>query len=139
VRITLFTVDEANELVPQIRARLERLVLQKREFDRLESRMAILLVATAGAASDNPDAIELAALTEQRRRLGEVMGAGVQELHDKGVMVKDLDRGLVDFYALAGDRLIFLCWHLGEADVSHWHALDSGFRGRQPLKEAGLE
>lgn len=139
MRITLYTVDEANEMLPQVRARLERIVIQKREFDRLESRMAILLVATAGAAPDNPDALELAALTEKRRRLGEVLGAAVQELHDKGVMVKDLDKGLVDFYALAGDRLIFLCWHLGEAEVTHWHALDSGFRGRQPLKEAGLE
>lgn len=139
MRIDLFTVDEANALLPQVRSRLERLVMQKRAFDRLESRMAILAVATAGAAPGNPDALELATLTEKRRRLGEVLGRGIQELHEKGVMVKDLDKGLVDFYALAGDRLIFLCWHLGEDEVSHWHALDSGFQGRQPLKNAGLE
>ena len=139
MRITLFTVDEANALLPQVRPRLERLVSQKREFDDVESRMAILSVATAGAVPGNPDALELAALVEQRRGLAERLGRGMQELHEKGVMVKDLDRGLVDFYALKGDRLIYLCWHLGEDDVSHWHALDSGFRGRQPLKEAGLE
>ena len=54
-------------------------------------------------------------------------------------MVKDLDKGLVDLYALLADRLIFLCWHLGEAEVAFWHSLDSGFQGRQSLKNAGLE
>jgi hypothetical protein len=139
VRITLFTVDEANALLPQVRPRLERLVLQKREFDALESRLHILRVATSGAAPENPDALELRTLDEQRRRLGDHIGRGIQELHDKGVLVKDLGTGLVDFYALAGDRLVFLCWHLGEREVTHWHTLDGGYTGRQPLKEAGLE
>ncbi len=139
MRIRLFTVDEANALLPQVRPRLERLVMQKRALEQLASRVAILSVATAGAAPANPDSLELTALAEKRRHLAEVIGRGVQELHEKGVMVKDLDKGLVDFYSLAGDRLIFLCWHLGETEVTHWHALDSGFRGRQPLKGAGLE
>ena len=139
MRIVLFTVEEANKLVPELRPKLERLVAKKREFDRLEARMDILLVATAGAASDNPDALELRGLGEKRRRLGEGIGRGVQELHDQGVLVKDLDRGLVDFHALAGDRLIYLCWLLGETEVAHWHTLEGGFTARQPLKEIGLD
>jgi hypothetical protein len=139
VRIELFTVEEANRVAGEIRPRLERLVMRKREFDALERRMGILLVATAGAAPDNPDALELRALEEKRRRLGESIGKGVQELHAKGVLVKDVDRGLVDFYTLMGDRLVFLCWQVSEAEVSHWHALEDGFAGRQQIKEAGLE
>jgi hypothetical protein len=54
-------------------------------------------------------------------------------------MVKDLDRGLVDFYSLMGDRLVFLCWQVTEPEVSHWHSLEDGFSGRQQIKEAGLE
>jgi hypothetical protein len=54
-------------------------------------------------------------------------------------MVKDIDRGLVDFYALSGDRLILLCWHLGEAEVSHWHSLEGGFASRQPLNHTELD
>ena len=49
-------------------------------------------------------------------------------------MVKDLDQGLIDFYALAGDRLVFLCWKLGEREVAHWHPLDGGFEQRQSLQ-----
>jgi len=139
VRIELFTVDEANRLAAEIRPRLERLVARKREFDRLERRMSILLVATAGAGEGNPDTRELRSIEEKRRRMGESIGKGVQELHAKGVMVKDLDRGLVDFYSLMGDRLVFLCWQVTEIDVSHWHSLEEGFSGRQQIKEAGLE
>ena len=139
MRIELFTVEDANKLAAEIRPRLERLAMRKREFDSLEKRMSILLVATSGAAPDTPAALELRALEEKRRRLGESIGKGVQELHAKGVLVKDIDRGLVDFYSLMGDRLVFLCWQVSEAEVSHWHTLEDGFAGRQQIKEAGLE
>jgi hypothetical protein len=139
VRIELFTVEEANKLATEIRPRVERLVMKKREFDRLEQRMGILLVATSGAAPENPDTQELRALEEKRRRLGESIGKGIQEMHAKGVLLKDLDRGLVDFYSLMGDRLVFLCWVVTEPEVSHWHSLEDGFAGRQQIKEAGLE
>ena len=139
MRIELYTVDEANRLATEIRPRLERLVARKREFDRLEQRMSILLVATAGAGEGNPDTRELRSIEEKRRRMGEAIGKGVQELHTKGVLVKDLDRGLVDFYSLMGDRLVFLCWQVSEPEVSHWHSLEDGFSGRQQIKEAGLE
>ena len=139
MRIELFTVDEANKLANEIRPRLERLVMKKREFDRLERRMDILLVATSGAAPENPDTLELRSLEEKRRRRGESIGKGVQELTAKGVLVKDLDRGLVDFYSLKGDQLVFLCWQVQEPEVNHWHALEDGFSGRQQIKEAGLE
>jgi hypothetical protein len=139
VRITLFTVEEANRLAVEIRPRLERLVMRKREFDRMEARMEVLLVATSGASSDNPDQRELRSLEEKRRRLGESIGRGLQELHETGVLVKDLDHGLVDFHSLMGDRLVYLCWQLSEPEVSHWHTLDGGFRGRQQIKEAELD
>ena len=139
MRIELFTIDEANRTAAEIRPRLERLVMKKREFDRLERRMDIMLVATSGAAPDNPDNLELRSLEEKRRRLGESIGKGIQELHAKGVLVKDLDRGLVDFYSLMGDRLVHLCWQVSEPEVNHWHALEDGFSGRQQIKEAGLE
>ena len=139
MRIELFTVEEANRLAAEIRPRLERLVAKKREFDRLEQRMGILLVATQGAAEGNPDTRELRSVEEKRRRMGESIGKGVQELHAKGVMLKDLDRGLVDFYTLMGDRLVFLCWKLGETEVAHWHPLEGGFAQRRPLNHSPLE
>ena len=58
---------------------------------------------------------------------------GIEGIQRRGCLVKDIARGLVDFYSLSGDRLIFLCWQLGERAVDHWHTLEGGFAGRQPL------
>ena len=139
MRITLFSVEEANRLAVEIRPQLEKVCAQKREFDRIEMRMGVLKVATSGADEKNPDARELVSLAEKRQRLGERIASELGELHEFGVVVKDIDRGLCDFYALMGDRLVFLCWQLGETEVGHWHALDAGFAGRRPLKGAEIE
>ncbi|OGF17784.1 MAG: hypothetical protein A2W00_05910 [Candidatus Eisenbacteria bacterium RBG_16_71_46] len=134
MKLTLFSIDEANETLARIRPELERLVGTKRAFDRLQRRVDVLSLASAGAGPTNPDAVELKNLLERRRVLGERLKEGVNAVQRSGCVVKDLERGLVDFYSIAGDRLIFLCWQLGEPEVQHWHSLESGFQGRQPLK-----
>jgi len=54
-------------------------------------------------------------------------------LQELGLLVKDLDEGLVDFPALRGDEEVLLCWRLGEDEVAFWHTLEDGFAGRKPL------
>jgi hypothetical protein len=87
----------------------------------------------AGADPGNPDALELARLTERRGQCSRTISEGVRKVHERGALVKDLERGLLDFYALSGDRLIFLCWQVDEPEISHWHTLEGGFSSRQPL------
>jgi hypothetical protein len=58
----------------------------------------------------------------------------LQELGRRGCEVKDLDGGIVDFPALLEGREVCLCWRLGETLISHWHEVDAGFRGRQPIE-----
>jgi hypothetical protein len=48
--------------------------------------------------------------------------------------VKDLEQGLVDFYAVMDGEPVFLCWQFGEPAVTHWHGIDEGFAGRQPIE-----
>jgi hypothetical protein len=139
VRITLFRVEEANKLAAEIRPALEELVKLKGEFDGVQKQVDVLTLAAAGASESNPDAVALAALDARRKTMGATLGRGVQALHRKGCVLKDLDRGLVDFYAVAGDRLVFLCWQLGEPEVAHWHTLEGGFSTRQPLNRSELE
>ncbi len=123
----------------EIRPELERLRELKHEFDGVETRTAVLEMAAAGAAADNPDAIEFEHLKLRKQTLGERIGRGIRAVHARGCVLKDLDRGLVDFYSLHGDRLIFLCWQLGEPEVTHWHSLESGFTGRQPIQRTETE
>ena len=53
----------------------------------------------------------------------------------KGILVKDMERGLIDFPAIRdnGDE-VYLCYMLGEKTIEHWHEIDDGFRGRQPIE-----
>lgn len=139
MQITLFTIEEANKLAAEVRPEIEALVRSKADFDQLESRLAVSTLAAAGAAATNPDARELRELAEARRTLGQEIAARLQSLHERGCLVKDLDRGLVDFYAVSGDRLVFLCWKLDEPEVGHWHSLEGGFAARERLDNAGLE
>jgi hypothetical protein len=133
VKLNLFTIEEANRLLTEIRPRFERLVEAKREFDRVRARMEVLGLATSGAADDNADVRELGRLQERYNALAELVSNGVSVIHRRGCLIKDLDQGLLDFYALNGDRLVFLCWKLGESEVAHWHGLDAGFSDRQPI------
>ena len=139
MKVTLFSVEEANRLMVDLRPELEEVVRAKQALKRLDKRIDVLTLAAAGAAPTNPDARELAIGVERRSKLVARIRRGMRSIQERGPVVKDLDRGLIDFYSLTGDRLIFLCWQLGENEVGHWHTLEGGFGTRQPLHSSGKE
>jgi len=121
-----FSVEEANELIPQVRSTLERI---QKLYTRLggfrESAME------AAAASEFGGGMEGG--TAYVKTLYEV-GKLTTELHTLGVQLKDYSRGLVDFPCVRDDRIILLCWQIGEGDrIEWWHEIESGFAGRRPL------
>jgi hypothetical protein len=59
----------------------------------------------------------------------EVMG----EFQRRDILIKDIDRGLLDFPAIIGGKEVFLCWEKDEQDIEFWHDLDTGYAGREPL------
>ena len=65
------------------------------------------------------------------------MAAAVARIDALGITLRDIERGLIDFPALVDGAEVWLCWQLGEDDVAHWHELDTGFGGRQPLATLG--
>jgi hypothetical protein len=139
VRLTLFSVEEASRVANEIRPELLRLARVRRELAQLERRMDVLSLAVAGASPDNPDVSDLERVVARRDQLGSELRLGIEAVHRRGCLLKDVEKGLVDFYALSGDRLIFLCWHVGETEVAHWHPLEGGFANRQPLKTSERE
>lgn len=54
-------------------------------------------------------------------------------LLELGVIVKDVEKGIIDFYSYYDDREIFLCWRLGEDAIRYWHEIDSGYKDRKPI------
>jgi hypothetical protein len=140
LKITLFTSEEATALAKKLRPELDRLAMMKKELDRLELRAGVLrLTVSAGGSSQNPEALELGETQTTRARLAGQIASGIDAIHRHGCLLKDVERGLLDFYALSGDRLVFLCWKRDEAEVSHWHPLEAGFSGRQRLDTSELE
>jgi hypothetical protein len=119
-----FTLDQANALLPYVGAILHRLQRARRHLagSGFDTDLAAHAEATGGAWPGRERAE--AALT---------MTLGFEQLETLEVLVRDLDRGLVDFPALLDGREVYLCWQLDEPDITHWHGLESGFAGRRPL------
>jgi hypothetical protein len=127
-----FTPEEANELLGVVRPLAERMVEVRRAQLRAQRRQAqvVLRVASNGGGLSRAD-VEAAA--SEAERAVESLRAAVEEIQNLGVVVKDLDRGLVDFPAVSRGREIYLCWELGEDEVGYWHGIEDGYAGRQPL------
>jgi hypothetical protein len=127
-----FTPEEANGLLERVRPVAEALVAHRRAFTVVAARQARLSQRISGNGGDF-DPQEPSELAEQLEREAEAVARAVDELQRLGVLVKDLDRGLVDFPALRGGEEVLLCWQVGEDDVAWWHGVEEGFAGRKPL------
>jgi len=119
-----FTLEEANAMLPQLEPLLQQLREAKNELTDEEAH-ELLSDASTGNGGGEPGRQVGVAFLEVRRLLG--------ALEEAGIVLRDIDRGLLDFPALDGDREIYLCWELGEDEIEFWHDLSSGFGGRQPL------
>jgi hypothetical protein len=69
----------------------------------------------------------------ERARETVEMALGFERLERLDIVVRDLERGLVDFPALIDGREVYLCWLIDEPAVGHWHGVEAGFAGRRPL------
>jgi hypothetical protein len=119
-----FTQEEANGLLPQLTTLLTRLREAKDELTDAEAHEVLSEAAPSNGGGDEGRQVGVAFL-EVRRMLETVEHAGI--------VLRDIDRGLVDFPALVEGREIYLCWELGEDEVAHWHELEGGYGGREPL------
>ena len=133
-KMQLFTQEEANAALPEVRPLVERMVEERRALVALgEELEAVQALICGNGGSLDPSRV--GDLQEAVAAAAAALSATVDEIAGRGVQVKDLDRGLVDFPARhpeSGDTVL-LCWELGEPDVAHWHDLEEGFAGRKPL------
>ena len=128
-----FTPEEANELLPEVRAAAEMLVEHRLAARAVAAKRAQLVTRIAGNGGDF-DPQEPRELEEEFERVTAAMAEAAERLEELGVIVKDADRGLVDFPALreSGEEVL-LCWQVGEDEIAYWHGLEEGFAGRKPL------
>ncbi len=121
----VFTVDEANALLSQLRALFGRVPKEIRIQRGLQDGIR-RAAAKADLGGGSPGSAQY---VESILRMKGLM----DEIQSLGVEVKDLHKGICDFPHRRDGRLVYLCWRLGEEKVGHWHPLKKGFRGRRPL------
>jgi hypothetical protein len=119
-----YTRDEADALIPKVKPLLQRLRDAKDEL--VDEDVHEIL---SDAASTNGGGAEGSQVGKAFLEVQRLLGA----LQEAGILVRDIDRGLIDFPAIREGREIYLCWEFGEDAVEYWHDLESGYRGRQPL------
>jgi hypothetical protein len=119
-----YTREEARALLPQVRQWLRDLNKHRLEIERYDKRLTGLMNPGHDVGGDlvNNWIRALAAMQE-------VLG----EFQRRDILIKDLERGLVDFPAIIGGREVLLCWEQDEEDIEFWHDLDTGYGGRERL------
>jgi hypothetical protein len=128
----VFTVEEANAAVAELRPVVERMVGHRRNLAAAQIQQGELVTRIAGNGGDmSPsDLREVAAAIESEAA---AIAECAELINAAGAQIKSLEEGLLDFPAKRGDEDVLLCWKLGEDEIGFWHGVEEGFAGRRPL------
>ena len=124
----IYTIDEANDLIPQVRAVLLQLAVEQRRLDASHAEMHRQLDANGdpgSAAAAGRQEAEVADIREGMRTL-------LLHLSEMGVELRDLEMGLIDFPGERDGAPVWLCWRLSDPSVAFWHPTDEGYASRRP-------
>jgi hypothetical protein len=128
----LFTPDEANAALADVRPLAEELVARAGALRAAQAEQAELNLHIAGNGGDIAPT-DLAEAEEAVQATARAVSEAIARLDELGVHVKDADTGLLDFPSELRGEPVLLCWRLGEDEVAFWHGLEDGYAGRRPL------
>ena len=119
-----YTLEEASALLPWVAEQLDRLRSARDRLGDIDARAALAATGQTNGGG-HPGKV----VSEGFLELRELM----LELREREIVLRDLDRGLIDFPSLRGDEEVYLCWEEGEAEIGFWHEPEAGFAGRRRL------
>jgi hypothetical protein len=128
----VFTLEEANAAVVELRPIVERMVQHRRNLTAAQVRQAELVNRIAGNGGDMVPS-DLHDLAETIQREADAISSCAEKIDEAGAQVKSLEEGLLDFPAKRGDEVVLLCWKLGEEEIRYWHGTAEGFSARKRL------
>lgn len=127
----VFTPQDANEILPEVKRRFNKIISQKNHVVSLQEELQ--KIVESGLIFDpfikKKQELNSAVLT---------LYGDIEGLEAMGVLIKSVDEGLVDFPSRRFDDEVWLCWKSGETEIKFWHAKDEGFMGRKPLAPKGF-
>jgi hypothetical protein len=123
-----YTIDEANALIPQVRAIILQLAVEQQRLD--EAHGAVLRHLEGNG--DPRSSAEGERLEQRAVGIAEGMRTLLAMLEEMAVQLRDVQMGLVDFPGERDGRDVWLCWRLADPTVAYWHGTDEGFTSRKP-------
>jgi hypothetical protein len=131
----LFTLQEAEELIPSLEEWLPEAIDAKKQAVEADGELKKVAarIQMMGGMELNPARVSRFKRTKEHAV--QKLHDALQQIEESGVVVKDLDIGLIDFPALLGEQQVFLCWKLGEQRIEYWHGIHEGFSGRKPIED----
>ena len=128
---TLFTPQDANKILPDIKRRLNTILMQKNQIVELQQELQRLIESDS---SYEP-------FIKKKQTLNVAVSnlyKSIEQLENTGVIIKSVDEGLLDFPSMRFDEEVWLCWRDGEPEIKFWHSKQEGFMGRKPLAPTGF-
>jgi len=123
----IFTLAEAESLLPRLRLLLTRII---EEWNHIRELNPEVQKARDKAPFDGYSKVGV----EYVESVSHLVSL-IHQIKDMGVLLKDADKGLCDFPYMRHGRVVYLCWQLGEDTIGYWHDIETGFAGREPLDE----
>lgn len=133
----IFTVEKANALLPQLESLFASLDEIRRKLRHLKGKLDVLemIWGEEVRSEGNPDHREYSHYLSELEGLRKEYEVTTRKFVDLEVQPKSIESGLVDFYGVIDERLVYLCWRRGEPAVNHYHSLEDGFAGRRPIAD----
>ena len=128
---TLYTPQTANKALPEVRRLFSNILLYKKQAVALQEQVE--MVIQSGSQFNQ--------FVKKKQELNSAVTSyykAIERLEITGVVIKDVEQGLLDFPSKRFDEEVWLCWKVGEVDIKFWHAKDEGFMGRKPLGTDGF-
>lgn len=136
-QLKVFTIKEASQLLPKIVPLIKELQTKRDTILKLEVEIDSMELVTPREKEGGSPAFN--AKVEEYTKLVNRFYSVIDEIHETGCVLKDLDTGLIDFYSLYKGRVVYLCWKIEEPEIAFWHEIGSGYASRQPIIEHSEE
>ena len=130
-----FTLEEAHALLPILESLLRTAIDDKKLIEAVDTELQEIAHRVFLNGGTLLKIVSLARRKAERQKALQRVKDAVAEIHATGVLVKDLDIGLLDFPCVVSGEIVLLCWKLGENKITHWHSTTEGFAGRKLIDE----
>ena len=131
--LKLFTIEKANQLIPVLTPMVQDLQDLRVQIDKLEVEIDALELIAKGTSHESQTSQELNEKVSVLNATIREMNLALKKVETLGCSPKSIEIGLVDFLSEYQGRHVYLCWRIGETEITHWHEMDEGFVNRKPV------